>query len=51
MNRRFWGWCAFWGFLAWWVVQNPHQAGAFVHHVGGFLSHAAHSLSVLVSSI
>ena len=35
---------------AWWVIQDPASAARLVHQVGGFLTHAAHSLSTFASS-
>jgi hypothetical protein len=34
----------------WWVIQDPASAAHLVHKVGGFLTHAAHSLSTFASS-
>lgn len=34
----------------WWVIQDPTSAARLVHQVGGFLTHAAHSLSTFASS-
>ena len=34
---------------AWWVIQDPASAARLVHGIGGFLTHAAHSLSTLTS--
>ena len=35
--------------IAWWVIQDPASAARLVHGLGGFLTHAAHSLSTLTS--
>ena len=35
--------------LAWWAIQDPTSAARLVRGVGGFLAHAAHSLSTLTS--
>ena len=35
--------------IAWWVIQDPTSAARLVHGIGGFLTHAAHSLSTLTS--
>jgi len=35
---------------AWWAIQDPTSAARLVHGLGGFLTHAAHSLSALTSS-
>ena len=35
--------------IAWWVIQDPASAARLVHGIGGFLTHAAHSLSTLTS--
>ena len=35
---------------AWWVIQDPTSAARLVHGIGGFLTHAAHSLSTLTGS-
>ncbi len=43
---------AFWALIAitaWWVIQDPTSAARLVHGIGGFLTHAAHSLSTLTS--
>ena len=34
---------------AWWAIQDPTSAARLVHEIGGFLTHAAHSLSMLTS--
>jgi len=35
--------------IAWWVIQDPTSAARLVHGLGGFLTHAARSLSTLTS--
>jgi len=35
--------------IAWWVIQDPTSAARAVHALGGFLTHAARSLSTLAS--
>ena len=34
---------------AWWVIQDPTSAAHAARGIGGFLTHAAHSLSTLTS--
>ena len=43
---------ALWALLilaAWWVIQDPTAAARLRPRLGGFLTHAAHSLSTLAS--
>ena len=42
-------WWALAALIAWWVIQDPASAARLVHGIGGFLTHAAHSLSTLTS--
>ena len=41
---------ALFALIAWWVVNDPAAAAHLVHSIGGWLSHAAASLSTLTSS-
>ena len=35
--------------IAWWIIQDPTSAAHLARRIGGFLTHAAHSLSTLTS--
>ena len=34
---------------AWWVIQDPASAAQAARGIGGFLTHAAHSLTTLAN--
>ena len=37
--------------VVWWAVKDPTAAAHLVHGIGGAISHAATSLSTIVSSL